>query len=936
MIPKLFLSQTLDPLVDLFIEEIAAIDPMETRTVLVPNGAVKQWLLLELAKRKGIAMGLKIVVPNELFPQAASSLERLSSLYSALATSKEPELISYFQGKKKRIFNLSLQLHSLFHKYGQYRSLLGFENTWQHELFRNIYSPPDVQILEPVICFGIDALPPLHWETLFKAPSLSVYLFSPCVEFWEDLCTDRERKTLSRAWNQSLKRKKGALDSFLHEGPRNLANWGKWGRETLRLFDDFEPAYTLFEPTSLLKQIQYDLLTFQETQAPKIDSSIRVLLTGSSRLREVEALRDEILRINIPYSDISVLAPDIEPYVPFIDYVFGDEIPYRISGFDVGSKSSFRQGLIRLLNLSRGRWDVDDALTLFETPAFYRKRGWDAEVLETFRKWIASAKIRFGMDQKHRSQILKEHLGEREIDDDGTWEKGLDALLDALIFLKPMQMNPDLFEELVSAFFALKELDLRGEKTLFDWAKGLEYAADTFLLRDDEDEADMAAYSQFRTLILEMKKISDARAFPLEVVQHFLIRPCISQIFATKLHAVRFAPIDEGALLPAKALFLIGMDEMSFPRSESASSLDLLKGKTPKRADQDRYRFLQTIFSAKEILRISYGHLSPDEGKPVGPSLVVQELLNITGHEIVQAASQKEFPIAKKKLPFPQFTTAQIPTGEMTLSLFELRQLARHPWRFYLQKAHQVFIDEDIDETFALQKGKMVRQCFEGEALSDGGLFGPLKEAMESEVLEQVTQRKAWLAKWQIEPIFLVLSENCREQRWEGAHLVVPALELIWDHLKVKLVGEIKYASFKGMISPYEDTISGTLKIWPEALALSCALNAPQIWMLRSGKNKFIANAYDSLKAFIVYYFHAQKAPSPLLPEWVDSFLRKGTLAKKIERGSPFEDPVIDWVFARANIPTAEEFAGNWGPFLKENFSGLIDLYPVRGVHANV
>ena len=74
-------------------------------------------------------------------------------------------------------------------------------------------------------------------------------------------------------------------------------------------------------------------------------------------------------------------------------------------------------------------------------------------------------------------------------------------------------------------------------------------------------------------------------------------------------------------------------------------------------------------------------------------------------------------------------------------------------------------------------------------------------------------------------------------------------------------------------------------------------------------------------------------APSPLLPDWADPFLRKGVddLAKKIEKGTLFEDPIVDWVLARTELPAAEELYQEWGPIFKETFGGLASLYPSRG-----
>ena len=168
-----------------------------------------------------------------------------------------------------------------------------------------------------------------------------------------------------------------ALEEYLQDGPKNLASWGKLGRETLKLINRFElqieERYLPINPDSLLKRIQHDLLTFQSSKQLQSDDSIQVFLTGSSKLKEVENLKDEILKLNIPYHEISVLAPDISEYVPLLEFVFADQIPYRISGYDITTQSLFKQGLLFLLKVFTGRWDREELLSLFDAPSFSRK-----------------------------------------------------------------------------------------------------------------------------------------------------------------------------------------------------------------------------------------------------------------------------------------------------------------------------------------------------------------------------------------------------------------------------------------------------------------------------------------------------------------------------------------------------------------------------------
>lgn len=1031
--PELFFSHRIGSLVDCLVSELQnhSVSPLQNQIVLVPNALLKQWLLLEIAKRKGIATGLKILTPQEgIFPDRSPSLnaiELFCLIYQSLSDCSDPSLLAYLEGKKRRLHDLSEQLASLFISYGQFGENLFDPQCkpidWQHAILQKLFvegpwrTPVQMVSDEPVIgapihCFGIDFLPPLFWKALFRFSPLSIYLFSPCVDFWGDLCSDRERRNLNRYWKKrgASAAKRNELDAYLREAPPLLANWGKIGRETLKILDRFDcqisECYPLFEgKLSLLNKVQSELLYFEKPPESRVldpnDNSIQIALTGSSRLREVEVLRDGILKLvsesKLGLNEISVLAPDIEPYVPLIEWVFSDRetpIPYRILGLDIGSRSSFSQGLSRLFALASGRWETEEVLILFETPSFYRKQGWDGEKLERFRDWFKLAHIQWGIDSSHRQKILEETLGGDTASylDSGSWEKGLDRLLDGLVYLFPegspfqnRQINADELEEFLALLLGLKEKlsSMIGEKELGVWADSLESLAQEYLAADFTDDADSSAQNSFRQLIKDLKQAQlrvGNRPFPFALIQRLLIRPCPGQIHSSSLHAVRFATIEEAALIPAKALFLIGMDEESFPRLKTASSLDLLKREriaVPDVSDLDRYLFLQTLFSAQDFLRISYRHLSPEEGKEVNPSLMVQELLSYLGpdsasltvthpslsfdarcfseerfrtYSKIDFRTARAFYGAKRELSsWPKLDTGlKGPEGEIDIPISSLSLLARNPWKFYLQKIRGVFLNETWENSFALQKNQLLRASL-GKPIEKilslaqqtlpPGLFG---EAFRLELLDQASEWSEKLIAWGVEkPFSLIFREGCSAKQWQKENqLELPSIELEWgNRLKVKLVGEIKNATPKGLISISEDNIGGALKIWPEALIAAIALDAPQILLIKNGKMKSLDSLADlkaHLKQFIEYYFLCQHSISPLLPEWGDALLRKGTeeLEKKREttlsgRGL-FEDPVIDWIAARTEVPSAERIVQEWQAYLRDVFAGLIGLYPAR------
>ena len=907
-------------------------------TILVPNQQIGRWLYLEIAKRNGIAAGLKMVEPERYFPSFTSFPETFLTLYGLLEKSSDLELQHYLQGKEKRLIHLAdlfSRLVTIYGEHEQERKDQGFQEEIVKKYFLH-YPPPlerECQIDHEVICFGIDYLAPIYWKFLFSSPALQVYLFSPCLYYWEDTESDWERKSLHRHWKRRGAKDRVCLelDRYLSEAPRNLANWGRLGKETLKILRSFdyqeEECYLIPQATTLLKQVQFDLLHFENTKNPTIsrapsgiDDSIKLFLTGKSRLHEIEVLREEILKTGLLYHEISVLDPDIEPYVPLIEYVFGEEIPYRISGVGVGPTSSFRQGLVRLLSFVNGRWDFEALLTLFETPSFSKKQGWNSGDLQNIRAWLEYAGIDWGIDPKHREEVLEATLGSKPFTDHGSWERGLDRLLDTLIYIREIELESDLFEELIGCFETLKWFPVFEKKSLPFWAAYLEKASALFEI-DAEDEGEMASFSH---LLKSFKNFKEEVCCSMDGIQYLLMRPSFGHIHAAHLHAVQFSRLQDASLIPAKALFCIGMDEESFPTKRVVSSLDLSRGKKsiPTSVDRDRYAFLAAVFSCEELLRISYCHLSEEEGKPVAASLLVQELLSVTGKEIQEERFPKKQQPLKKTVVWPRFTSSSFSVGRVHVLLSELRQLLKHPWQFYLQKAHGIYLDRTLQETFALQKAKLLKQSLEGPVDFGPGMIG---KALEIDILEK---KEELLAK--CTPVTLELREGSREPKWEDHRYIVPPLEVPLEKGSVVLTGTIHQTSREGMLSFRPDTIAGSLQVWSDALISSIFFGCPHLRILKEDRVRSIENPEKHLAALLEYFLIALRCPSPLLSHWTDPILRKGmeALEKARLQGPSLEDPVYDWVVSRTELPTSQEIFSDWEVLCKRTFSGLIALYP--------
>ncbi len=932
---KIYLSQSFEVLAQCLAAHLEG-PPLQKQWICVPSQSLKQWLSVQLAllRKNQVLAGYKICSLEEVLFSAdcPNSIEMFCLIYDALKKEWDPQLTSFLAAGEKRNIELSSHLSALFFTYGRFgKELFEKKGNWQSDLLQFLFVEGNfrlpVQVLpgkplkDPLHCFGFDFLPEVFWESLAQIPSLTLYHFSPCLHFWEDLCTKWEKRKLPD-------RKRKVIESYLADAPPLLSNWGKLGRKTLEKLDRFEmeEVYaSLEEGDSLLESLRKEILLFTEPSPRMADQSIRVYLTGSSRMNEVEAIQEEIFRLSeeIPFSEMAILAPDIQPYVPLIEYLFSDSqrpIPYRFTEVERGWQSPFFQGLRRLIALIKENWRSEEIVELIETPSFYHKRGWEREKVVQFVAWT-----------------------EEFMSTD--WKEGLEKALLRLTTFFPEPHRKEisfgqaddleeflaLFESLSSALVPLRTARMR----LTDWASTWESLAEKYLAHNEEDSA---AWGEFSGLLRDLRE-ADIRLggvpFPFEVIEHFLSRPAKSSIHGSHLHAVRIGSIEPGSILPVKALFLIGMDEENFPRKKGRSSLDLLQKTStyvPSSAEIDRYLFLQVLFAAKNYLRISYGHLSAEDGKPKAASLLLEELFDVLGAETSQAISEE-----KKERDADLVLTRCFSIcspgplafePKRTVSIEDLSLFASNPWKFYLRKELGIYLEDRTEPTFALQRAKIVREALKWpleKVLSlPPGIFG---EAFRLDVEDRVFEQREMLEGKSLFSIFFL---HTASKQKSSDRMEMPILELeLEDRSIVRIVGEAKHASFSGAIYFGDDKLPGLLKKWPEILAISVALETKEVFFAKNGKTKVIEDPKKSLKAFLSYYFRCLGRLSPLLPDGADSFLRKGI--EELQLKKEYEDPIADWVFARLQPASLRE----WG-WLKEVFADLTALYPVRGKHETV
>ncbi len=1033
---KAVFSNSIEELADALKERLffSGGHPFQRRLVIIPNFSIKRYLMLRFAQDPdlNIAAGVEFLplshALSELLEKREPTLAELTFQIASVIkeaenkkdelTRKEEEILAplfdYLGQNSKQCMSLAEEVARLFLHYGkeggsflkEWKKEEGWQQfLWEKSFFPNTSWAPLSECVTylkreqekpEIYLFHFSSLPTPLFH-FFQQCKASFFLFSPSQFFWGDVCGDREKVFL-----RGKEKEKHLLDQFLQEQNPLFANLAKGGRDFQNRFLDEEifsdERYVdLKAPVgSLLREVQEELFTNQPPadQNKKRDDTLQVH-AAPSRWREVEVLYDNLLKIvgekKIPPNEILVLAADISLYHPYIEAVFGSQesqLEYAIYDLPRRSKETQIQGIDLLLTLAKRRFETSAIFSLFSFSPFLKKFGLSDEP-HLFRSWVEKAKILWGEDAKMQSFFLKQ-----ETTSHGTWEEGFGRLLMGLAMVPseneegPSSWPLNLVDKkgveslglLIKLIRSLKS-DLEWvieEKRmpLSLWCSYLSSLAESYFFVEQEE----------KSLLEELEHLSQTC---VQITTPFLFEEVITvlekQLFQRRnasrkshsLEAVRFENLQEGAALSSRVIALLGMEEGAFPRVQRNHSLCALDAKQfLLGAEEDRFLFLQLLLSAQDVFLISYQNLSQEDGKPVLPSLPVQELLcyvkcDLTHTHTALPCDPANF-ISKQSYSQTQFAAAQALLAEeekrffiphfyipsllnfaakkerLVVDVRELRKLIKNPLRFYFNQTLGLFLPWESEESeFALSP--LVRSLFIKDALTrpadllvkkahakgelPQGVFG---EIASRRLQEEVRNTQEFLAEFKIShgQVFEIeWEEGCKEaHEWKKGKWVVPALRVPLDQdQEALLVGKLEGVTDQGLIFHGKEELPDLFLAFPDLLLFSlfAKREQPEIFLMKEKKSLSvkIQDPLAFLRNYLNYYQLAKEIPSPLFPEWMKVILQgtEGELERKIAswKTSGAKDPYREWLFARDGAPSASAIFQNWAPRLRELFSEL-------------
>ena len=548
--------------------------------------------------------------------------------------------------------------------------------------------------------FGLSQLSRFHCLLLHRLAAvheLYIYHFNVCSEFWEDMTTLAEdRWRAVRAARTAEIPDQGEELELDIENPL-LKACGKAGRETVKLLADLEesehaapPVWldpTPRPPATVLEAVQ-DLVSRRSSRLDARMPQDRTLQVAGcpGLLREIETVHDSIVSnlldpeaghvAGLRLTDIAILVPDMPTYRPVIGHVFDGRgtVPYNLVDSSAAEDSVYGRGLLALLDLAAGDFSRKQVFELFFNPCFLAAGGLGRDEVS---EWLALADelgIFHDLDADQRA--------ERGLEADWhfTWEQALRRLRlgmaldpaepvpeDSPFAAFPAAVPPFAGEDAAAGFsLAVRRLGtaLRGlgkrKCSGVEWSHTVRRLMASFLAVPEDLPGELQVRSALDraldSLVGDERQPGLAACLAVAGAPERFGLPLLREFLQEALGAV---PSGRGRYLvggvtiasflpmrpiPFKVVYIVGLQEGSFPGTPERTTLDLRLARRQlgdvNRTDANRYLFLENLMAVRQRLYLTYANRDLAKDEESFPCSVVNQLLAFVSERVLPEGAE--------------------------------------------------------------------------------------------------------------------------------------------------------------------------------------------------------------------------------------------------------------------------------------------------------
>lgn len=527
-----------------------------------------------------------------------------------------------------------------------------------HTLVHSTMRPPGLP--DRVFICGISSLPPTYlkvFQALGKHIDIHLLFTNPCRYYWGDILDHAVlRRLLHRhRWQdpppteQALFRRPAQAELKFntigeqHIGNPLLASWGKLGRDHIYLLAQMEgiaEVDAFVEPAgnTLLSLLQRDILELENhtvissslvgqpkgnDQRPlRLDDRSLSLHVCHSTQREVEVLHDSLLAMMVEDQtlrprEIIVMVADIERYTPAIQAVFGNAgneryLPFAISDRRVRHIHPVLPAFFSILELPcKQHVDAKQVLALLEVPALAARFAINEPGLRLLRQYLEKSCI--------------------------CWGLGLDdTKLSELMYATGQHIRQ--LAELLMQLRKWRDL-LAQHRSIAAWINYICEIINDFFMPDADAEAALALLEKQCQQVLKCcLQVGYNQPVPVTILQYELAARLDQEQFSQQFFTgtINFCSMMPMRSLAFRVICILGMNDSAYPRSSQPAWFNLM-AQQPRSGDRcqrddDRYMFLEALFSAQQRMYISFIGRDIQDNTPRYPSVLVSELIDYIAH----------------------------------------------------------------------------------------------------------------------------------------------------------------------------------------------------------------------------------------------------------------------------------------------------------------